>query len=140
MQIPISRRRLCALLPLFPAAKALLAQQSAPVAAPPNPQSAPAPPAPAAPAKPQNPTFTADVNLVNLFATVRDKDSHIVANLNKEDFVLQEDGRPQVIRYFSRENDLPLALGLLVDTSRSQLHLLRTHLARKQGPGVRGPL
>ncbi len=94
------------MLPLFPAVRALLAQQSAPAAAPqPNQQS---------------PTFTSDVNVVNLFATVRDKDSHIVSNLNKEDFVLQEDGRPQVIRYFSHETDLPLALGLLVDTSRSQ--------------------
>ena len=94
------------MLPLFPAVRALLAQQSAPSAAPqPNQQS---------------PTFTSDVNVVNLFATVRDKDSHIVSNLNKEDFVLQEDGRPQVIRYFSHETDLPLALGLLVDTSRSQ--------------------
>src|ERR1039457_6371638 len=102
MQKPIFSGPLFPLLPLFPAAKLLIAQQGQP-AAPPNQQS---------------PTFTADVNVVNLFATVRDKDSHIVSNLNKDDFVLQEDGRPQVIRYFSRETDLPLALGLLVDTSR----------------------
>src|ERR1035441_2913605 len=113
MQIPISRRRLCALLPLFPAARVLIAQQSAPAAVPPSPS-------PDNPPKQQGPTFTTDVNLVNLYATVRDKDSHIVSNLNKEDFVLQEDGRPQAIRYFSRETDLPLTLGLLVDTSRSQ--------------------
>ena len=106
MQNSISRRQLCALLPLFPAAKALMAQA---------PDSAP---------KQQNPTFTTDVNLVNLFATVRDKDSHIVSNLTKEDFALQEDGRPQVIRYFSREADLPLTLGLLVDTSRSQRNVI----------------
>jgi len=105
MQIFISRRRLFTLLPLFPAAKLLIAQQSTPAAAPPNQQ---------------NPTFTTDVNLVNLFATARDKDGHIVSDLNKEDFVLQEDGRPQAIRYFSHEKGLPLTLGLLVDTSRSQ--------------------
>jgi VWFA-related protein len=108
MQMPISRRRLCALLPLFPAARVLIGQQSTPAAAPPS----------------QSPTFTADVNLVNLYATVRDKDSHVVANLNKEDFVLQEDGKPQTIRYFSRETDLPLTLGLLVDTSRSQRNVI----------------
>jgi VWFA-related protein len=113
MQIPISRRSLCALLPLFPAVRTLIAQQGTPATAP-----------PANPPKPPSPTFTADVNVVNLFATVRDKDSHIVSNLSKEDFVLQEDGRPQVIRYFSRETDLPLALGLLVDTSRSQRNVI----------------
>src|SRR5580692_3239754 len=106
MQNPISRRRLITMLPLFPAAKLLIAQQGAPQAA--------------APPKPDSPTFTADVNVVNLFVTVRDKDGHLVSNLNKESFVLQEDGRPQVIRYFARVTDLPLALGLLVDTSRSQ--------------------
>jgi hypothetical protein len=118
MQIPISRRRLCALLPLFPAAKALIAQQSAPSAHPSARTAARHSP------KQPSPTFTANVNVVNLFATVRDKDSHIVSNLNKEDFVLQEDGRPQVIRYFSREADLPLTLGLLVDTSRSQRNVI----------------
>src|ERR1700691_6026205 len=117
MQIPISRRRLCALLPLFPAAKALIAQQSAPAAAPPTQPPGTSP-------KQPDPTFTANVNVVSLFVTVRDKDSHIVANLNKEDFVLQEDGRPQTIRYFSRETDLPLTLGLLVDTSRSQRNVI----------------
>lgn len=62
--------------------------------------------------------------MVNLFVTVRDKDNHIVKDLNKEDFTLAEDGRPQAIRYFSRETDLPLSLGLLVDTSRSQRNVI----------------
>ena len=62
--------------------------------------------------------------MVNVFATVRDKDGHIVANLGKEDFALQEDGRPQTIAYFARETDLPLTLGLLVDTSMSQRRVL----------------
>ena len=58
-------------------------------------------------------------------ATVRDRDGGIVSYLDRDDFVLEEDGRPQTIRYFSRESNLPLTLGLLVDTSRSQLHVLK---------------
>jgi VWFA-related protein len=58
--------------------------------------------------------------VVNLFATVRDKNGQIVRNLTKDDFLLDEDGRPQTISYFSRETDLPLTLGLLVDTSGSE--------------------
>ena len=69
-------------------------------------------------------TFTADVKVVNVFATVRDKEGKIVANLGKDDFKLDEDGRPQVIRYFARESNLPLTLGLLVDTSMSQRRVL----------------
>jgi len=68
--------------------------------------------------------FSADVNVVTLFATVRDKDGAIVNDLTREDFALQEDGAPQTIRYFSRESDLPLTIGLLVDTSRSQISVL----------------
>jgi len=70
------------------------------------------------------PTFSADVNVVSILATVRDKGGRIVKDLNMEDFVLFEDGAPQKIRYFSRETDLPLAIGLLVDTSRSQVGVL----------------
>jgi VWFA-related protein len=69
-------------------------------------------------------TFTTAVNVVNVFATVRDRQGKIVRNLAKEDFSLEEDGRPQTIRYFSQETDLPLTLGLLVDTSGSQRRLV----------------
>jgi VWFA-related protein len=69
-------------------------------------------------------TFSADVKVVNVFATVRDKQGKIVQNLTKDDFVLSEDGRPQVIKYFSQESNLPLTLGLLVDTSMSQRRVL----------------
>jgi len=69
-------------------------------------------------------TFSADVNVVNVFATVRDKQGKIVRDLTKEDFSLDEDGRAQVIRYFSQESNLPLTLGLLVDTSMSQRRVL----------------
>jgi VWFA-related protein len=64
------------------------------------------------------------VNVVNVLATVRDKHGKIVKSLTKDDFTLTEDGRPQSIHYFSRETDLPLTLGLLVDTSLSQRRVL----------------
>ncbi len=74
---------------------------------------------------PQPPaTFSANVQVVNLFATVRDAQGRVVNNLTKDDFTLEEDGRPQVIRYFSKESGLPLTLGLLVDTSISQKKVL----------------
>ena len=69
-------------------------------------------------------TFAAGVKVVNLFATVRDKQGNIVHDLAQDDFKLEEDGRPQIIRYYSRESDLPLTLGLLVDTSLSQRNVL----------------
>src|SRR5579872_5018347 len=69
-------------------------------------------------------TFRTDVRVVNLFATVRDKQGKIVRDLVKEDFALDEDGHRQEIRYFSRESNLPLTLGLLVDTSGSMRRVL----------------
>jgi VWFA-related protein len=64
--------------------------------------------------------FSTNVKVVNLLATVRDKDGKIVKDLNKDDFDLSEDGRPQAIKYFSQQSDLPLTLGLLIDTSGSE--------------------
>ncbi|MDQ2840341.1 MAG: VWA domain-containing protein [Acidobacteriota bacterium] len=72
------------------------------------------------------PTFSAGVNVVNVLATVRDKDGKVIRNLAKDDFALEEDGRPQTIRYFSQQSDLPLTLGLLVDTSGSERRMLPT--------------
>jgi len=71
-----------------------------------------------------NPVFSSDVKVVNVLASVRTKSGDIVANLTKDDFILTEDGRPQTIKYFSRETNLPLILGLLVDTSGSQRNVL----------------
>ena len=71
-------------------------------------------------AEAQDPTFSADVNVVTLLATVRDRDGRIAKNLTRDDFVLQDDGIPQTISYFAAESDLPLTVGLLVDTSNSQ--------------------
>ncbi len=72
----------------------------------------------------QNAPITVNVNAVNLLATVRDKHGNIVSNLTKDDFVLDQDGKPQTISYFARESDLPLTLGLLVDNSMSQRRVL----------------
>jgi VWFA-related protein len=72
----------------------------------------------------QDSTFSTDVNVVTLLATVRDSDGRIVKNLSRGDFALAEDGVPQTIRYFSRESDLPLTIGLLIDTSRSQVDVM----------------
>jgi VWFA-related protein len=71
-----------------------------------------------------SPIYSSDVKVVNVLATVRTKNGDIVANLTKDDFVLTEDNRPQTIKYFSRETNLPLILGLLVDTSGSQRNVL----------------
>jgi VWFA-related protein len=65
-----------------------------------------------------------ETQMVTLYASVRDKHGKIVPTLNKEDFTLNEDGHPQAISYFVRESDLPLTLGLLVDTSMSQAKVL----------------
>ena len=99
----LSRRSLLSAFTLLPAARFLRAQEEA-----------------AAP----KPTFSADVNVVNIFATVRDKKGQIVHNLTQDDFVLDEEGRAQTIRYFAQESNLPLTLGLLVDTSGSQRAVL----------------
>src|SRR5256884_3029293 len=76
-------------------------------------------------AQQQDPTtFSTGIKVVNLFANVRNKKGEIVRDLTRDDFLLDEDGRPQTIRYFSQESGLPLTLGLLVDTSGSQRNVL----------------
>jgi VWFA-related protein len=70
------------------------------------------------------PRFSADVNVVNVLVSARDKQGKIVNDLTKDDFTLYEGDRPQSIKYFARQLDMPLTLGLLVDTSGSQLHVL----------------
>jgi len=67
--------------------------------------------------------------VVTLLATVHHSGGSIVTNLNREDFHVEEDGVPQTIKYFSRESDLPLTIGLLVDTSRSQTGVLERERA-----------
>jgi VWFA-related protein len=77
----------------------------------------------------ETPTFTVGVNVVNILANVMDKHGAIIRDLQQSDFTILEDGRPQAIRYFARQTDLPLTLGLLVDTSMSQEHVLNAERA-----------
>jgi VWFA-related protein len=69
-------------------------------------------------------TFKVDVNIVNLLATVRDHNGRLVGDLTKEDFILEEEGKRQDITHFTKQTDLPLKIGLLIDTSRSQEKLM----------------
>lgn len=69
-------------------------------------------------------TLKVSTEVVNVLAIVKDKRGQLIPNLNKEDFELTEDGTPQEIRYFSRETDTPLTLGILVDTSGSEQRML----------------
>jgi VWFA-related protein len=69
-------------------------------------------------------TFSTEVKVVNVLATVRTKSGEFTRSFSKDDFSLSENGHPQTIRYFSRETDLPLTLGLMVDTSLSQQRVL----------------
>ena len=115
----------------------LLSQQSPP----------PAKPAP----DPVPTTLSMDARLVTMPVVVRDKKGALITSLTKDDFVLQVDGKPQPIRYFDRDPDIPLTIGLLVDTSRSQASVLddeRTAsstfldqmLTAKAGQGIRHPV
>jgi VWFA-related protein len=70
------------------------------------------------------PTIQVEVNLVSLLASVRDKRNALISNLTQNDFTLTEDGQPQTIKYFTRETDLPVTIGLLVDVSASQRNLI----------------
>ena len=72
------------------------------------------------PPPPDDQVIRVEVRLVNLFFSVRDRKGGYVSTLGKEDFEIYEDGKKQEIRFFSRETDQPLTLGLLVDVSRSQ--------------------
>lgn len=109
----ISRRSLLSALALLPAARLLRGQQQQGQQQQDQQQQ-----------DQQSPTFSAGVKVVNLFANVRDKKGQIVSDLNKEDFLLYEDDRPQTIQYFARETNLPLTIGLLVDTSGSTRRVL----------------
>ncbi|SRR5579884_161855 len=80
----------------------------------------------AAAAAQDDPVIKVNVNLVNVLCTVHNKAGGLVGNLEKSDFTLFEDGKQQEIKYFTRETDLPLTIGLLVDTSASQERLIET--------------
>jgi Ca-activated chloride channel family protein len=76
----------------------------------------------------QTTTFHAETRLVTLTFSARDADGRAVGNLSAGDFSVLEDGVEQKITLFSRQSELPLTLGLLVDASESQDKFLKEHL------------
>jgi VWFA-related protein len=70
------------------------------------------------------PTINVSVNVVNILCSVRDAKGALQPNLTKDDFTVAEEGKPQDIKYFARETDLPLTLGLLVDVSGSERNMI----------------
>jgi VWFA-related protein len=69
-------------------------------------------------------TLRVDVDVVSILFNAKDKSGHLIPNLPKDDFVIFEDGRPQNIKYFKSESNLPLTVGILLDTSYSQYRVL----------------
>jgi len=69
-------------------------------------------------------TLKVNVNVVQLFFNVKDKKGGLIPNLTKDDFQIFEDGKPQTIKYFTAESNLPLTLGILIDSSGSQMRVL----------------
>src|SRR5205823_10337611 len=69
-------------------------------------------------------TLKVNVNVVQLFFNVKDKKGALIPNLTKDDFQIFEDGKPQTIKYFTAESNLPLTLGMLIDSSGSQQRVL----------------
>ncbi len=69
-------------------------------------------------------TLKVSVNVVQLFFNVKDKKGGLIPNLTKDQFQIAEDGKPQTIKYFAAESNLPLTLGILIDTSPSQRQVL----------------
>jgi VWFA-related protein len=118
----VSLRRLVALsfaLALLPAAR-LCAQDAPSPDAPPPPSTAPA----AAPEPIDTATtLKVNVNLVNVYFSVRDKNGFITS-LRKDDCQVAEDHNPQIIKRMTQEKNLPLTIGILLDTSGSQTNVL----------------
>src|SRR6201993_664382 len=69
-------------------------------------------------------TLKVRVNVVQLFYNVKDKKGGLIPSLTKDDFELFEDGKQQTIKYFAAESNLPLTLGILIDSSGSQMRVL----------------
>ena len=69
-------------------------------------------------------TLKVNVNVVQLFFNVKDKHGALIPNLTKNDFEIAEDGKPQTIKYFTAESNLPLTLGMMIDASGSQRNVI----------------
>jgi VWFA-related protein len=68
--------------------------------------------------------FKANAEVVQLFFNVKEKKGGLIPSLPKENFEVLEDGKPQTIKYFASESNLPLTLGILIDGSGSQANVL----------------
>src|ERR1700676_68318 len=91
----------------------------------PSPDASPVSHAPAAPEEDKSvATFKLQVNLVDLFFTVKDKNGNLVPHLSKDDCTILEDKQPQTLKSFVAETNMPLTLGILLDTSGSQQNVL----------------
>jgi VWFA-related protein len=112
----LTRRSLLSALSLLPAARLLRAQDL------PTLKRAPQPSADGE----EKPKYQAEAKLVNVFATVKDKSSgKLITGLTKDDFTIEDEGKPQTIKFFEAETSLPLHLGMLVDTSYHQGRVLQ---------------
>jgi VWFA-related protein len=69
-------------------------------------------------------TFKLNVNLVDVFFTVKDKGGNLVPHLTKDDCTITEDKQPQKLKSFVAETQQPITLGILLDTSGSQYRVL----------------
>lgn len=69
-------------------------------------------------------TLRVEVPVVSVYCTVKERNGRLVTDLTADDFEVREDGQQQEIRYFTRETDRPITMGLLVDTSVSQQGVL----------------
>ena len=69
-------------------------------------------------------TLKVNVRVVQLFFNVKDKKGALIPSQTKDDFEILEDGKPQTIKYFTAESNLPLTLGILIDSSGSQARVL----------------
>src|SRR5215471_14392650 len=67
-----------------------------------------------------------DVRLVNVFTTVIDQSGRYVPGLARDDFILEEDGTPQDIAHFDQNENVPVSVGIVFDTSGSMQNKLRT--------------
>jgi VWFA-related protein len=93
-----------------------------PPGAPPEPQQAK--PVPQQQIPESGHTLKAQTNLVDIFVTARGKHNDIITDLTKDDFKIYEDGQEQKVAYFDLEKNLPLTLGILIDTSGSMQNIL----------------
>src|SRR5215467_12000993 len=67
-----------------------------------------------------------DVALVNVVATITDDKGRYVSDLTADDLIVEEDGQPQTIAHFTQSNDLPVSVGLVLDTSGSMERKINT--------------